>query len=95
MCQNILLYLPNIFTIISFSIILVFAIFIYKRNSYKYGITLIVTSIIFLALDIIFISIQGADLAYRLNVGLGLPAVEVALIISTVNLIFGTMHALV
>lgn len=89
-----LIYLGNILGIIFYTIILIFAIFIYKRNSYKYGITLIVYSIIFLALNIIWISIQGADLAYRLVEESGLPGMTVSLIILTLDLTFKIITAI-
>jgi len=89
-----LIYLGNILGIIFYTIILIFAIFIYKRNSYKYGITLFVYSIIFLALNIIWISIQGADLANRLVEESGLPGMTVSLIILTLDLTFKIINAI-
>jgi len=69
-------------------VILVFAIIIYKRNSYKYGITLIISSILSLASNVIYISIQYPFLGYRLQVELGLPIIEVLLILNTWGFVF-------
>ena len=83
---DIFMYLPNILSIIFYTIILVFAIFIHKRNSYKYGIYLMISSIIVITSNIFYISIQGATLAYRLQVELGLPMMDVVLILFLISL---------
>ncbi|MBY9019274.1 MAG: hypothetical protein KGD66_10635, partial [Candidatus Lokiarchaeota archaeon] len=78
---------------ITFSIILlVFAILIYKRNSYKYGITLMISSIISLASNIIYFSIQYPFLGYRLFVELGLPVSEVTLILMIWSFVFVSLY---
>jgi len=82
-----IMYLPNIVAITFNIIILVFAILIYKRNSYKYGITLMISSILSLASSIIYISIQYPYL-FTLLYDLGLPMIEAALIMSTWSFFF-------
>jgi len=67
---------------------LVFAILILKKNSYKYGITLMISSIISLVPNIISISIQYPSLLYRLDIELGLPLIEVLLIMNTLSFVF-------
>jgi len=81
-------YGPTIFVMAFDIVILVFAIIIYKRNSYKYGITLIISSILSLASNVIYISIQYPFLGYRLQVELGLPIIEVLLILNTWGFVF-------
>ena len=81
-------YGPTIFVMAFDIVILVFAIIIYKRNSYKYGITLIISSILSLTSNVIYISIQYPFLGYRLQVELGLPIIEVLLILNTWGFVF-------
>jgi len=81
-------YLPTILAMTFNIVILVFAILIYKRNSYKYGITLMISSIISLASDILFISIQYPYLFIRLYVELGLPWAVVNMILMTWSFVF-------
>ena len=81
-------YGPTIFVMAFDIVILVFAIIIYKRNSYKYGITLMISSILSLASNVIYISIQYPFLGYRLQVELGLPIIEVLLILNTWGFVF-------
>ena len=83
-----LTYLPNIIAMTFNIIILIFAILIYKRNSYKYGITLMISSILLLASDIIYIAIQYPFLLYRLQVEMGLPFFEITLILTIISFIF-------
>ena len=64
-------YGPTIFSIAFQIIILVFAILILKKNSYKYGTTLMLSSILSLATSIIFISIQYPYLFILLYFELG------------------------
>ena len=85
-------YLPTIFAITLNIVILVFAILIYKRNSYKYGITLMISSIISLASSIIYISIQYPYLAMRLYVELGLPISMVNMILMTWSFVFMSLN---
>lgn len=85
-------YSSTLMNIIFSSIILVFAILIYKRNSYEYGITLMISSIISLASNIIYFSIQYPFLGIRLFVELGLPVSEVSLIIMIWNFVFVSLY---
>ena len=81
-------YGPTIIAIAFDITILVFAILVLKKNSYKYGITLMLTSIISLASSITYISIQYPFLWYRLEVELGLPVMEALLILNTWGFVF-------
>ena len=83
-----LTYLPTILAMTFNIILLVFAILIYKRNSYKYGITLMISSILLLVTDIIYISIQYPFLPYRLQVELGLSYIEIAIILTIISIVF-------
>jgi len=85
-------YLPTILAITFNIIILVFAILIHKRNSYKYGITLMISSIISLASSIIYISIQYPFLVIRLH-DVGLPNSVISLILMIGNFIFLSLNA--
>lgn len=67
-------YSPN-FIFLGFNIaILVFASFIYKRNSYKYGRFLMISSIISIVLTITYISINYRNLLDILKNELGFSA---------------------
>jgi heme/copper-type cytochrome/quinol oxidase subunit 2 len=85
------IYLPNIMAIIFNIIIVVFAILMYKRNSYKYGITLMISSIILLASDIIYLSIQYPLLSIRLK-ELGLSVMELLPILMIWRLFFLSLY---
>ena len=85
-------YMPTIFVMTFDITILIFAILIYKRNSYKYGITLMISSIISLASSIIYISIQYPYLAMRLYVELGLPISMVNIILMTWSFVFLSLN---
>ncbi|MBY9004898.1 MAG: hypothetical protein KGD73_13060, partial [Candidatus Lokiarchaeota archaeon] len=74
------------------TILLVFAILIYKRNSYEYGITLMISSIISLASNLIYFSIQYPFLGDRLFVELGLPVSEVMLIMMIWSFVFLSLY---
>ncbi len=86
-------YLPNVLSITFNIVLLVFAILICKRNSYSYGITLMLSSIISLASEIIYIFIQYPILRYRLQVELGFPMGVVMLIVTTVFLVLMSLNA--
>lgn len=86
------MYSSNLLTITFGIILLVFAILIYKKNSYKYGITLMISSIISLTSDIICFSIQYPFLGYRLFVELGLPVSEVTLILMIWSFVFLSLY---
>jgi len=81
-------YSSNLLTITFYIFILVFSILIFKRNSYNYGITLIISSILILTSNLIYMSVQYPYMAYRLEVELGLPWSIVILTIITWNLVF-------
>jgi len=83
-----LTYGPTIIAMAFDITILVFAILVLKKNSYKYGITLMLSSIISLASSITYISIQYPFMGYRLQVELGLPIIEVLLILNTWGFVF-------
>jgi hypothetical protein len=88
-------YLPT-FIYLGFDIaLLVIAIFIYKRNSYKYGLYLMISSIISIVSSILFISLNYPFLVYEL-VSRGLSMVEISIILMILNfisLILGTTSA--
>jgi len=88
----ILSYLPTILSMSLNIALLVFAILIYKRNSYRYGITLMVSSILLIASNIIYISIQYPHLSYRLYVESGFPMTLVNLILAVWNLVFLSLN---
>ena len=85
-------YLPNILGIILYAVLLVFATLIYKRNSYNYGITIMISSIISIASDIIYLSIQFPLMPYRLLVEQGLPIDVATLIIYSWNFVFLSLY---
>ena len=85
-------YLPAILVINFNIVILVFAILIYKRNSYKYGITLMISSIILIVSNIIYISIQYPYLGMRLYIELGLPISIVNMILMSWSLVFTSLN---
>jgi hypothetical protein len=78
-------------------IILIYAILIYKENSYRYGLFLAIFSIISIISEIIYISIDYPNLAYRLNVVEMIPLQIVSTILfiwSTIFLILGICSSL-
>ena len=85
-------YLPAILAITFNIVLLIFAILIYKRNSYKYGITLMISSILLIASNIIYISIQYPYLFYRMVVELGLPWSVAELITMLWSLLFLSLN---
>jgi len=85
-------YLPAILVITLNIVILVFAILIYKRNSYNYGITLMISSIILIASNIIYISIQYPYLAMRLYMESGLPISIVNMILMSWSFFFLSLN---
>jgi len=88
----ILSYIPTVLAMSFNIVLLVFAIFIYSRNSYKYGITLMISSILLIVSDVIYISIQYPYLSYRLYVESGFPMSLVNLILMVWSLIFLSLH---
>ncbi|MFX1496381.1 MAG: hypothetical protein ACFFBH_02535 [Promethearchaeota archaeon] len=74
---------------LSFDIaILIFAIFIYKKNSYKYGLYLMISSIISIVSNVIIIAINYPYLGYTLQAVYGFPSSTVAIILSILSLFF-------
>ena len=79
-------YLPT-FIYLGFDIaLLIIAIFIYKRNSYKYGLFLMISSIISIASSILFISLNYPFLINEL-MSQGVSMVEISIILMILNLI--------
>ena len=76
----IITYSSNLLTIVFYILILVFAILIYRRSSDNYGITLIISSILVITSNIIYIAIQYPYLAFRVE-DLGIP---LSLVFSTI-----------
>jgi len=85
-------YTPTFLAISLDIIILVFAIFIYKRNSYRYGIYLMMFSILSLIDNILYISIQYQDLWYRLVYVIGVPLSVAIMIIAILGVIFFALN---
>lgn len=69
-------------------LILIFAIFIYKKNSYGYGLFLAIFAIISIISGIIYFSIDYPNLAYRLNVEAMIPLQIVQIILFIWGTIF-------
>lgn len=87
-----LTYLPTIFTIIIYVVILVFAILMYKRYSYRYGIILMFSAILELISGVLYIAIQYPFLSYRLQVELGLSVYEMMAILMFWSIIFMSLN---
>ena len=74
---------------LSFDIaILIFAIFIYKKNSYKYGLFLMISSILSIVTNVIIIAINYPYLSYTLQAVYGLSLSMVILIMNILGLFF-------
>ena len=88
-------YSSNILTITFYILILVFAILIYRRSSYNYGITLIISSILILTSNIIYMSVQYPYMIFRVEVEFGLSVVLLTIYIwSLVFLILNSTSAI-
>ena len=88
-------YSSNILTITFYILILVFAILIYRRSSYNYGITLIISSILILTSNLIYMSIQYPYMIFRVEVEFGLSVVLLTIYIwSLVFLILNSTSAI-
>ena len=87
-----LTYMPNLLTITFNIVLLVFAILIYNRNSYNYGIPLIISSILLIASNVIYMSIQYPYLPYRMEVELGLPFHVVLQTLITWSIVFWILN---
>jgi len=81
-------YLPTFIGITFDIIILIFAIFILKRNSYRYGIFLMLFAIFSLLHHAIYIAVGYPDLHYRLVVQLGLDYAAANMIMISISLVF-------
>ena len=81
-------YIPIIVEIGLFIAILVFAIFIFKRNQYKYGLFLILSSIFMLVYYAIYISINYPYLFYTLEHVFGMPFPMINLIMMSISFLF-------
>ena len=86
-----LTYLPTILAMSLNIVLLVFAIKI-KRNSYKYGITLMISSILLITSNVLYISIQYPYLALRLYNELGLPFSMINMILMSWNFVFLSLN---
>lgn len=84
-------YIPTIVEICLFIAILVFAIFIYKKNQYKYGLFLMLSSIFKLVYYTIYCSINYPYLSYTLQV-LGTPLITIAFIMMNINILFWALN---
>lgn len=81
-------FTPIIIKLIFYILILIFAIFILRGSSYRYAITLMIASILLITKEIIYLAIQYPFLAYRLQVEMGLPMVQIAMILTVWNTLF-------
>jgi hypothetical protein len=85
-------YIPTFITITFDIIILIFAIFIFKRNSYRYGVFLMLFAILSLVQSIIYIAIGYPDLFYRLYYDMGLDFATVNMILMSIFFVFLTLN---
>lgn len=81
-------YIPTFIAITFDIIILIFAIFIFKKNSYRYGIFLMLFAILSLIQSIIYIAIGYPDLFYRLVMDMGLDFTAANMIMISISLVF-------
>lgn len=81
-------YIPTIITLSLNIVILIFAIFILKKNSYKYGLFLMISSIFLIISDVIYIAVGYPDLFYRLYYELGFDSATVTMITFSISMIF-------
>jgi hypothetical protein len=81
-------YIPTFIAITFDIIILIFAIFIFKKNSYRYGIFLMLFAILSLVQSIIFIAIGYPDLFYRLVMDMGFDYTTANMIMMSISLVF-------
>ena len=81
-------FLPNIIRLVFYILILVFAIYILKESTHRYAITLIISSILPITKDVLYIVIQYPFLAYRLEVELGLPLAQALIIMGIWSMLF-------
>jgi len=87
-------YLPTLLGMTFNIIILIFGILIYKKNSFKYGMFLMLSSIMALASSITYIVIGYPTLFFRLYYELGFDVSTVNMIIVTLNFVFLSLNTL-
>ena len=86
-----LTYLPTLLAMSLDIVLLVFAIKI-KRSSYKYGITLMISSILLITSNVIYISIQYPYLGLRLYIESAFPMLLVNLILTLWSFVFLSLN---
>jgi hypothetical protein len=84
---NILFSLPTFVFIALHIVIIIFANRIYKVNSYKYGLLLMVFAILALINNLISVIVQITDLYYYLVIVSGLPYSIASMIMSSLNFV--------
>ena len=85
-------FLPTIIEMGLFIAILVFAVFILKKNQYRYGLFLLLSSIFMLIYYAIYLSINYPYLSYTLYMVLGMPLSMVNLILMSISILFWTLR---
>ena len=85
-------YIPTIIEMGLFVAILVFAVFILKKNQYRYGLFLLLSSIFMLVYYAIYISINYPYLSYTLYVLFGMSLSMVSLIYLSVSILFWALR---
>lgn len=85
-------FLPTIVEMGLFITILVFAIFILKKNQYRYGLFLLLSSIFMLIYYAIYLSINYPYLPFTLHDELGIPYSIVSLIILSISILFWALR---
>jgi hypothetical protein len=79
--------LPTVMTIVFQIVILVFAVRM-RKNSYKYGLTLMLSAILSLVYSTLYFFIQFQDLYYLLVIVQGLPYGLVSTIMTILSFVF-------
>ena len=85
-------FIPTIIEMGLFIAILVFAIFVLKKNQYRYGLYLLLSSIFMLVYYAIYISINYPYLSYTLYVVLGMHISMVNLIMMSISILFWALR---
>jgi hypothetical protein len=88
----IITYIPILIELAFFLAILVFAIFIYKKNHYKYGLFLLLSSIFMIAYIVIYISINYPYLGYTLSSDFGMSTSFVNFILMCFGFLFWILN---
>ena len=89
--SNFLTYLPTLLALSLDIVLLVFAIKI-MRSSYKYGITLMISSILLITSNVIYIAIQYPYLGLRLYMESAFPMLLVNLILTLWSFVFLSLN---